>query len=92
MTEEAFLREYLVEWRPDETMERLAQEYHERCGRFDLAVCSGRGPDGTALPASPREQAIISTHARRVFDELATMCDRNDLRDAIRRCDQMNDK
>ncbi len=66
-----------------ELVYRLAREYLDRCEQYDRAICTHINPDGVAMPTSPHEHALVCIHAKKMFDELAAISDRTDLKNAI---------
>lgn len=57
----------------DDTLWRLAREYHERTEWFDQAYCRFRDEDGIAMPEGI-EASECNRHAWRVHNELEERC------------------
>lgn len=89
---EAFQKMFLGTFEPtsqERQLYELADEYERRCESYDQRVCDGRTKRGIAIPANGAQQAMISRHARQVWNELmpqvgALGFDAKQFREAIR--------
>lgn len=86
------LREhYFCEWRPnkrDMLLRGLATRYHEACELYDRMVCTGPVVDGSIMPATHHEMALINRNAREVRRRIVADAEREgftwrELADAI---------
>lgn len=64
---------YSFEPEPDPLYE-LALEYYRRTEAYDRTVCTGPFVDGCIMPASYKEQALVSRNAISVLRELQKQC------------------
>jgi hypothetical protein len=48
----------------------LARQYGQRCEAFDLLVCGGMSPAGTAIPVTRHQRSVVAFNARQVKAEL----------------------
>ena len=69
----------------------LAIEYYRRTEAYDRTVCTGPIRDGSILPGSHHELAVINRHAAAVRRELEARCgDPAGLREAMREVAKMS--
>lgn len=53
----------------------LARQYYELCEAYDQVICTGRSPDGTAMPINDREFQLVNQNAKRILRELSQYTD-----------------
>lgn len=66
--------DFECEWTPtekDNKLHELAKRYHDETEAYDRTVCTGPVVRGSIQPMRPRETALISRNAQRVFDGIA---------------------
>lgn len=72
-----FDREFMGTWPELKDVEVIARwlqaDYHTRTERFDRRICSGTGPDGTAMPVGPYERRQSVDYARCVKMEITSL-------------------
>lgn len=73
MTNSDFFHEYGIE-DTHSPLRDLALRYHAECEAYDRTVCTGiDSRDGSALPITIQELALVNRNARRVFADLAQL-------------------
>jgi hypothetical protein len=52
-------------------LDEMAETYYTSCDAYDARVCTGKSPiTGEPMPMTPREQGLVSRHAREVREGL----------------------
>ena len=73
MTPDEFHQEYQGYFYPtqeDVDLDKLAEEYHQRCEAYDQLVCSGQIKRGVAMPTNEYEHRKINKNAIAVLKEI----------------------
>lgn len=97
LTDNAFMREYMGYpcEQPDDRHRMLAKvgsEYFGRCDGHDRQVCTGKGRDGSVIPADYIQQSKCSGYAVQVRNDLMAAYNLTsaDFREALRIADSMS--
>jgi hypothetical protein len=54
----------------DHKLYELAVRYHKETEAFDRTVCTGPVIDGSVMPVTPCEAAVVNANARKLFRQL----------------------